>query len=448
MTQKVIRLITLVLAIALVASLAVGCGDSNTPGGSNGKGEAKVDGMLAEVNPEDYKGTKVVLATWKDPFQNEDGPVCEKFEKEYGIDFDWQMIDQGEYVNTIAAAIASNQQPDVFFENGDFPGSLTVMQPLDAAKLDLTAPIWNQGVIKASTLNGHPYLVDAISNVWTELDICVWNKDIFENNGITTPQEYYDAGEWTFASFREAAKQVAALGKEYSGAGILDEAMLGAAGCTVFKYEDQKLSNGIDAHFEQVLSSMAEMRAAGYIKLDRFGFDDGKQGMCLTNCFGLKKTGYFTHLNSDVIRATYLPVWEKGDEQVYTGIYRGWGLIEGSKNPVGAGLFMRYYLDVNNYDLQQTFHNQEVTNFFFELVGAYSDNVVYYRGPDMMKTTGLGERFGYAFADHSPDQIKGYLDEQKPTIDLMIQKGNEIIDAELDWIEQAELANVINKVDK
>ena len=122
MTQKVIRLITLVLAIALVASLAVGCGgDSNTPGGSDGKGEAKVDGMLAEVNPEDYKGTKVVLATWKDPFQNEDGPVCEKFEKEYGIDFDWQMIDQGEYVNTIAAAIASNQQPDVFFENGDFP---------------------------------------------------------------------------------------------------------------------------------------------------------------------------------------------------------------------------------------------------------------------------------------------------------------------------------------
>ena len=40
MTKKVIRLITLVLAIARIASLAVGCGgDSNTPGGSGGKCE-------------------------------------------------------------------------------------------------------------------------------------------------------------------------------------------------------------------------------------------------------------------------------------------------------------------------------------------------------------------------------------------------------------------------
>lgn len=452
MSKKVIRLITLVLAIAMIASLAVGCGgndnnDGNKPGGSN-SGTSAIDGLLPEVNPEDYRGTKVILATWKDPYQNEDGPVCDKFEEKYGIDFEWQMIEQGQYVNTIAAAIASDTQPDIFFENGDFPGSLTVMQPLDAAKLDLTAPIWNQGVIKASTLNGHPYLLDAISNVWTELDICVYNKNIFDSFGLTTPEEYYEAGKWTFATFREAAKQVAGLGKGYSGAGVLDEAMLGAAGCTVFQYKDQKLSNGVDAHFEEVLTAMSQMRVDGYIKLDRFGFDEGKQGMCLTNCFGLKRTGYFTHINPEYIGATYLPVWEEGDEQVYTGIYRGWGLIEGSKNPVGAGIFLRHYVDVNNYDLQQTFHNEDVANFFFKLVGAYSDNVVYYRGPDMMNTTGMGERFGYAFSYESPDNIKKYLDGKRPTIDLMIQKGNEVIAEEIEWIKNAELAGLINKVEK
>ncbi|MBQ5911195.1 MAG: hypothetical protein IIW94_04220, partial [Clostridia bacterium] len=67
--------------------------------------------------------------------------------------------------------------------------------------------------------------------------------------------------------------------------------------------------------------------------------------------------------------------------------------------------------------------------------------------PDMMKTTGLGERFGYAFEYESPDNIKKYLDGKMPEIDLMIQKGNEIIQEELEWIEQAELANMINKVD-
>ena len=449
MSKKIIRLITLVLAIAMIASLAVGCGgNSDNPSGTSGNVTGTIDGLLPEVNPEDYRGTKVVLATWKDPYKNEDGPVCEKFEQEYGIDFEWEMIDEGQYVNAIAGKIASDQQLDIFFENGDFPGSLKVMQPLDAAKIDLTAPIWNQGVIKASTLDGHPYLVDAISNVWTELDICVYNKHIFESNGLTTPEEYYEAGEWTFANFRDAARRVAALGKEYSGAGVLDEAMLGAAGCTVFKYEDQKFSNGVDARFEKVLTFMSQMRVDGYLMQDRFGFDGGKQGMAITNCFGLKQTGYFTSINPEYIGATYLPVWEKGEEQVYTGIYRGWGLIDGSKNPVGAGIFLRYYLDVNNYDLQKTFHNQDVTNFFFKLVGAYSDNVVYYRGPDMMKTTGLGERFGYVFMDETPDNIKKYLDGKKPTIDLMIQKGNEEINKEIEWIKNAELAGLINKVEK
>ena len=320
------------------------------------------------------------------------------------------------------------------------------MQPLDAAKLDLSAPIWNQSLVKASTIDGHPYLVDTVANVWTELDICVYNKNIFQNAGLSTPTELYKAGKWTFANFRELAKQVSMIGKEYSGAGVLDEAMLGAAGCSVFLYNNNQMSLGVDDHFVEVLSYMSQMRMDGYLKLDRFGFDDGKQGMCFTNVFGLKKRGYFTHINSDYVGATYLPVWQEGDEQVYTGIYRGWGLVDGAKNPTGAGLFMRYYLDINNYDLPDTFHNQDVTNFFIELVSNYPDNVIYYRGPDMMKTTGLGERFGYAFMDETPDNIKKYLDGQKPTMELMVKKANEIIEKERDWIKNAELAGMINKV--
>ena len=36
MSKKVIRLITLVLAIAMIASLAVGCGGNDTPGTTSG----------------------------------------------------------------------------------------------------------------------------------------------------------------------------------------------------------------------------------------------------------------------------------------------------------------------------------------------------------------------------------------------------------------------------
>ena len=206
------------------------------------------------------------------------------------------------------------------------------------------------------------------------------------------------------------------------------------------------MSLGVDDHFVEVLSYMSQMRMDGYLKLDRFGFDDGKQGMCFTNVFGLKRRGYFTHINPDYVGATYLPVWKEGDKQVYTGIYRGWGLIDGCKNPTGAGLFLRYYLDINNYDLPDTFHNQEVTNFFIELISNYPDDVIYYRGPDMMKTTGIGERFGYAFMDQTPDNIKKYLDSQKPTMELMVEIANEVIADEREWIKYAEGKGMINKV--
>ena len=183
MSKKAIRLITLLLAVAMVAALAAGCGGSETkkPGGSDLGGVTLTEEEIANL-----KGTKVTYVTWKDPNENEDRVAVEKFEEKYGIDLHPQLINEYNYVSIIAADIAAGTQGDVFFENGEFPGSLKVMQPLEAARLDLSDPIWNQSLIKASTLDGHPYLVDAISNVWTEVDICIYNKKIFDDNGIKT----------------------------------------------------------------------------------------------------------------------------------------------------------------------------------------------------------------------------------------------------------------------
>ncbi len=455
MSKMVIRLITLIIAVAMVACLAVGCG--GTTGNESSKPDSKptstpadtddpITGMLPGVNPEDYRGTKVVYASWKDPAQNEDGVAVEAFEAKYGIEFEWQQVNQGKYVSLISASIASGTQADVFFENGDFPGSLTVMQPLDAAMLDLSDPIWNQALIKASTLEGHPYLVDAISNVWTEVDICVYNKNIFESNGFTTPAEYYEAGKWTFANFRYAAKQVADLGKEYSGAGLLGESALGAAGSSFFTYKDDKMHVSVDDHLREVMVFLAEMKDDNIVIYDREGFNGGKQGMALTNCFGLKKTGYYTTINPDHVAATYLPVWKEGDSPKVTGIYRGWGLIEGAKNPVGAGLFLRHYLDVNNYNLDATFHNDDVATFFFQVTGQYSEDMLYYHGPDMCNTTGMGEHYHVGWQFNTAANVNGYIDKSLNTMNEMVRRANLIIEEEREKILQGEKDGKLNKL--
>ncbi len=448
MSKKVIRLITLVLAIAMVACLAVGCGgdsdvNSNNPSSKPSQSvNDKAPGMLAGVDPADYKGTTVKYASWKDPALNEDRFAVESFEKKYDINFEWVQVPQGSYVNKIVSDIAAGQQADIFFENGSFPGSLNAMEPLDRAKIDLTDPIWNQALIKASTLDGHAYLVDAISNVWAEVDICVYNKEIFDNTGIKSPAEYYEEGDWTFANFRKAAMEVSAQG--YEGAAILGEPALGAAGASIFTYKDNKMIVTADNHLYDVMNFLADMKVDGYGKFSRQDFENGKFGMALTNCFALKKTGYFPKINPNHIAATYLPVWEKGGEQYVTGIYRGWGLIDGAENPVAAGIFLRHYLDVGNYELDKAFHNDDVRDFFFQVTGTYSENMLYYHGTDMQTSTGLGDNYHEYWTTYATDVTKA-LDGQKNVMEQMCKKANEIIDKERAWLKDAESKGYFDK---
>ncbi len=444
MSKMFVRLFAIIMIAVLVASLGVGCG--NDDNNDSQSGDKNNHGISADVNPEDYRGTTVTYATWKDPELYEDGPVVANFEKEYGIDVEIQLIAQAKYVQTISADIAAGKQGDVFFENGFFPGSLSVMQPLDAAKLDLTDPIWNQAVVKNSTIDGHPYLVDTLSNVWAEVDICVYNKYLFESNNITTPKEYYEAGKWTFENFRKAAADISALGKDYVGASMLGNPVLGGAGSTFFFYEDNKIKTGVDAHLYEVMNFLAKMHDDGLAELAWRDFEKGKHGMAITNCYGLKKNGYFSTMNPDHIAATYMPVWKEGDEQRSVGIYRGWGLIDGSDNPVAAGLFIREYLDVNNYNMENTFQNAEVADFFFEVTAGAADNTINYLYA--YDVTGLGENFHNAWNKTPADQMNTYLDSNKHVIDEMLKKCNEMIEAERAIIKKDEDSGKLPKPQK
>lgn len=387
-------------------------------------------------DPSEYTGTAITISTWEDPRKGPGRAVIDSFEQEYDITVNVQLIDRDMYVETVAANIASGIAGDIFFENGTFPVSLSVMQPLDAAKLDLEDPKWNNLIIKNSTIDGHPYLVDTIANVWTQTDICVYNYHIFESNGITTPTQYYESGKWTFANFRKAAEEIVALGKGYSGAGILGDAALGAAGCSFFALRNGRMQVTVDDHLMDVMSFLSQMKADGIAEPGHDSFADGKQGMAITNCAALLSNGYFAKMNRDHIAATYLPVWSENEvNQVSSGIYRGWGLIEGAKNPVGAGFFLSHYLDAENYDLEEVFVNKSVADFFFQATGYYYVDMIYHYDSAMVKAAGMGELYQNTWSNHAPDKIKAYLASQKETMNEMCLKANEFIDGELQQLK-------------
>ncbi len=287
---------------------AAGTGPNGTTGGSTGK-----------VDPEKYRGTTVRFATWKDPHKQEDGPVVDAFEKKYGIKVKIDTVAQDGYVNTIAGMIASKNAPDVFFNNEDWPSSLSVLQPIEAMQLDLSDPIWDQGMIKLSTMGGKPFLVNAVGNIWSEVDCLFYNKRIFADNNIRTPEEYYKAGSWNYAAFEKCMSELKNAG--YIGAYINVQSLLGAANTGFFKMQNGKLVNGVDTMASNVLKKIADWTSKGYIRpvtehnlINNFII--GQAGMAITNVYGTKAVGYFANMKADEVGFCYIPDYDRFDRHL------------------------------------------------------------------------------------------------------------------------------------
>lgn len=401
-----------------------------TSGGK--KNNTKMPDNFAELAKK-YNGTTVRYATWADPKKNEDAKVVEDFTKKYGIKFQLDLVGQLNYSMSIASRIAAGNPPDIYFCNNDFPAALSCLQPIDTAQIDKTDPIWDQGMFNLSTINGKTYLVNTVGNIWNEVDCVFYNKKLFNENNITTPEEYYKAGNWTFDTMKKAMQDVKALGSDYIG-GYLDwETVLGCTGVSYYKWENGKFSNGIDSKLKDVSRYLATCLKDGLIKgLNDYNLRDdfinGKVGIALTNAYGLKKTGYWSKMNADNIGFTYLPDWSKSQKAVTTGLFRGWGIVKGSKNPVAAGLFLRYYLDVNNYNTSSAFINSAAESFFFKITSGVTTEkknlslINGTRGVTGNATEVLGD-----IAKNDPSQIETAISAVNNTVNNDVKTLNDFV---------------------
>ena len=383
---------------------------------------------------EKYRGTKVVLATWRDPNVDEDGPVIKAFEKKYGIDVEIDTINQGVYVNTVASRIAAGESPDIYFCTATFPSGLQCLQPIDVAELDLTDPIWDKSMLEISKVNGKSYLVNTVGNIWNEISCVFYNKKIFRDNNITTPEEYYAAGQWTFETFEKAMREVKAADKDYVGAYVDMNALLGATNSNYWKWENGKFSNGVNERCADVLRYLATWKQDGLTRgtgnqAYNADFKNGKCGMALCEAWGLKRTGFWRNMNFEDIGFTYVPAFDKNSKAYTTGVFRGWGICKGAKNPVAAGVFLRYYLDVNNYDTGSAFITPEAESFFFKLTSSSNiTNKTYYfiGGSDGLPSATSHIKISQ-IANGAPAQVKSSLDALKNTLNSDMKDFNAFI---------------------
>ena len=331
----------------------------------------------SDIDTEQYRGTTVTFATTVLSDTNEAGPVINAFEKKYGIAVNEILV--ADNINEIASKIASGVYIDVAKCNGDFPAILGVLQPLTESKIDYNDPIWDQKMFEFSSINGQPYLCNSIGNMWSENACVLYSKSLLKQALCYTPEEYDHMGKWTWESFFEIAKHVDKIDGEIgyfsdiNGCYISVEDMLGSAGCGVFDYENVVFSNGLrqDFHYEalkKLASYYRETNACSSATYDTIKtLFDGKVGIAIGNTQMLKK---FEAASSKIpwsdIGFYTMPAYDTGYTVYNTNRVVGWGICRGSRNPVAAGIFLKYYLDCNNYDVGGSFITPDAEQFYFE----------------------------------------------------------------------------------
>lgn len=391
---------------------------SNTTSGKKPTASTGNTGTSGGNDLSKYKGTTVTYASWIDPAKAEEAAAIKKFEKETGMKFKYMNVPQSDYINTIVGKINAGSAPDVVFDNGFYPASLNILQPISVAEtVDLSDPLWDQSYMKHFTFKGEVYELSSVSNFWAETKVFFYNKSLIKTAGVPTPEELYNQGNWTWESLGNLMKMYDESPTKPRGttamSGVSPGAMLESIGCGFFVYDEQTatIKNGTsDPLCVQALTKLCEWSKLGYSTGDGDAFINGKSAMTPGGCYGLRKKGQFKKMaNQSDIGFVRMPTYDANSKRVYTYASRGQGICKGSKNPGGAGIFLKYYLDPANYDYASEYISNDALNFFREITAekAASDNTFFSIYEGVITANGLeGNGVDYwMFVTTDPTQV-------------------------------------------
>ena len=194
-------------AVALTALLTVSiaaCSGNPSPGGDSGGGD-KASQLEAE------KGKKLTFMLPAFDYQNEsrfENQVLKAFQEQYP-DIELELITASidNWMVKLRTSASSGEPIDVFQDsanNNPMYALRGINQPLQDY-IDMSNPnLHKETMDTVFCYNGNYYVAV------TEPDPCVlfYNKEIFENEGLETPEELYQAGDWNFDSLARIAKQL------------------------------------------------------------------------------------------------------------------------------------------------------------------------------------------------------------------------------------------------
>lgn len=351
-------------------SVSGGSGGSNDSKKTAFKGEISQKSRLDIFNniPKELKGTSITFAHWGDEGGAEYVKVAKAFTKLTGINVKWQIYNQTSYEADIAKQIAAGKGPDAIILNGKIPQIYEIAAPLPSV-FDLNDGFWDPRITAQTQFRGKSYFVNSYYSPYVPTaGIVVYNKKIFNDNGITSPVDYINAGNWSWETFKQCMLDAKKSG--YYG-GVLDPYLMGMTMGPGFMSYDAKSSkvvcNESNDAMLKALKYYAQCRKENLVGNYLIAqYPAGNIAMLTTDAYALKSNGYLKDMSPSDYGAVRMPDTFEGQKCNYGGVgLRAYGIAKNSKNPVGVYYFYRYFLDVDNCNSSANiFANKEMQKFY------------------------------------------------------------------------------------
>lgn len=337
-------LVILIIAALLISAMAACNNGSDKDGKTKGdavqeKTDSKKDNKLDDAN------IKVFLGYKPSETMLEDAKV---FEETYKGKVTWVTSPWETSQIKLMTLISTGESPDLvgtWYQDMPKYAIKKVLQPVNSY-IDLENPLFSKDAMELSFKWGKEYY--AMAGKQANPIVIIFNKTMFLNNGLKTPLEYYEEGQWNWDNFRNVCIELTQDndndGKTdiYGYASWIDELFQlsnGGVDLVVYEADGSVKLNTNDSRFIQAAQFYQDL----YVKdkavhPDHWGwyeaFAGGKAAMIAERSYigqRLEEQKF-----KDEWDIAPFPAGPASSANLNSSAFSGWGIATGAKNPKGA----------------------------------------------------------------------------------------------------------------
>lgn len=405
----------------------------------------------AGIDMETLRGKTVDILMWRE-FTPDEASRVAKFEKETGIKVKAEVATFDSYTAKLASKVSANESPDLATiqldvkYQGAFPlGVASLFQPVTVTKQDLSdGKIWDLATMEQLKLKGKYYSLIA-NNAWYNCGaIIMYNDDILTKCGAHKPYDLWKAGKWNWDTLKSVAQTVYDYGKtsgnNYSGIGQITANspafgtyLLQSIGADYVSYDGEKFANTItDSKVIKAWTFHAQlMESKAYDNTATANdFFSQKLGLYSTNIYAMKKENGMGQIELCKFNVNIVPFPSPaGEETILPTGPNAFGIPKGAKDPVAAGVFLKYFVDPANGPDYVTASGNAASKDVFEYLSNPNTNKKVTLASGALGYTNLSNlnKLTSALAVSSSGQVTTILQQYKSFTNNAVEKINKVI---------------------